>query len=161
MLGLRESQVDPSDLRRLSESARQQADTASDVRWIQEDLAHYHARSQNESFKAILDEMRSSGIDIGLEEVRTRLTGNLTYQAAEGAAAWAAKLNEWAAKLEGEKDKNGANGGGDGGAPNSEDEDFEFMLRVMKMIQREQDLRARTRALEQFRRDPEANGTKP
>ena len=161
MLGLRQSQVDPSDLRRLSDSARQQADTASDVRWIQEDLAHYHARSQNESFKAILDEMRASGIDIGLEEVRARLTGNLTYQAAEGAAEWAAKLNEWAAKLEGEKDKNGGGEGGDGGAPNAEDEDFEFMLRVMKMIQREQDLRARTRALEQFRRDPEANGTKP
>jgi hypothetical protein len=162
MLGLRQSQVDPSDLRRLSDSARQQADTASDVRWIQEDLAHYHARSQVEAFKTILEDMRSSGIDIGLEEVRNHLTGNFSYQAAEGATAWAARLNDWAAKLEGEKDKNGGGGeGGEGGAPNSEDEDFEFMLRVMKMIQREQDLRARTRALEQFRRDPEATGIKP
>ena len=33
-----------------------------------------------------------------------------------------------------------------------EDEDFEFMLRVMKMIQDEQDLRAQTRSLEQKRR---------
>ncbi len=161
MLGLKASEIDPSDIRRLSDSARQQADTASDVRWIQEDLAHYHARSQNESFKAILDEMRASGIDIGLEEVRNRLTGNHTYQAAEGAAGWAAKLNEWAATLEGGKDQDGSAGGGDGGAPNAEDEDFEFMLRVMKMIQREQDIRARTRALEQLRRSEASTGNNP
>ena len=39
------------------------------------------------------------------------------------------------------------------GAADAEDEDFEFMLRVMKMIQQEQDLRSRTRALEQMRRN--------
>jgi hypothetical protein len=43
-------------------------------------------------------------------------------------------------------------GGGADGAPDAEDEDFEFMLRVMKMIQSEQDLRAQTRVLEQLRR---------
>lgn len=161
MLGLKPSAVDPSDVRRLNENARQQATTASDVRWIQEDLAHFHARTQNASFKAILDEMRESKIDIGLEEVRGSLTSNHTYLAAEDAAAWAAKLNAWAAKLEGEKDQDGSASGGDGGTPNSEDEDFEFMLRVMKMIQQEQDLRAQTRALEQLRRDNGPTGNTP
>jgi transposase len=33
-----------------------------------------------------------------------------------------------------------------------DDEDFEFMLKVMRMIQEEQDIRYRTRALEQLRR---------
>jgi hypothetical protein len=47
---------------------------------------------------------------------------------------------------------NGGSGGGEGGAPDAENEDFEFMLRVMKMIQSEQDLRAQTRVLEQLRR---------
>ena len=77
----------------------------------------------------------------------------IPIEAAEQAKKWADKLTEWAKKLEGEKEDQDGGGGGDGGAPDSEDEDFEFMLRVMKMIQQEQDLRARTRVLEQLRRD--------
>jgi hypothetical protein len=159
-LGLSSEALDPSDVRRLGENARQQSQTASDVRWIQEDLGHYYARTKTADFKAIMDAMRDSGIDIGLEEVRGGITANHTYQAAEQARKWADKLNEWAGKLEGDKDA-GGDGGGEGGAPNSEDEDFEFMLRVMKMIQQEQDLRARTRALEQLRRDPAADSPTP
>jgi len=52
-------------------------------------------------------------------------------------------------------------GGGAGGAPDAEDEDFEFMLRVMKMIQSEQDLRAQTRVLEQLRRSTGSLPTSP
>jgi hypothetical protein len=152
MLGLKTPALDPSDLRRLNDNSRQQAETAADVRWIQEDLGHFYARTQTETFKQIMDEMRESGIDIALENIRTRLGDNHSFKAAEAARKWADQLNEWAAKLEGEKDSGGGEGGGDG-APDSEDEDFEFMLRVMKMIQQEQDLRARTRALEQLRRD--------
>jgi hypothetical protein len=156
VLGLKNSEIDPSDLRRLGDNSRQQLETASDVRWIQEDLGNYYARTKTETFKAILDEMRGSNIDIGLEEVRTSLAANHSYEAAEGAKKWADMLDSWAKKLEGEKDEQGG-GGGEGGAPNAEDEDFEFMLRVMKMIQQEQDIRSRTRALEQLRRDFETN----
>ncbi len=153
VLGLKNSELDPSDLRKLGDNSRQQMETAGDVRWIQEDLGNYYARTKTETFKAILDEMRGSNIDIGLEEVRTSLSTNYSYKAAERAKKWADMLDGWAKKLEGEKDQDG--GGGDGGAPNSEDEDFEFMLRVMKMIQQEQDIRSRTRVLEQLRRDIE------
>ncbi|MBC8126658.1 MAG: hypothetical protein H8M99_05870, partial [Gloeobacteraceae cyanobacterium ES-bin-144] len=149
MLGLKASELDPSDARRLSDNSRQQGDTASDVRWIQEDLGHYFARTQEESFKILLDEMRTSKIDMGLEDIRSGLVGNHTYEAAELANKWANRLNEWAEKLGG--DNKQAGGGGDGN-PDAEDEDFEFMLRVLKMIQTEQDLRSRTRVLEQLRR---------
>jgi hypothetical protein len=153
IVGVKSPALDPADTRRLSENGNQQMMTAADVRWIQEDLAHYHARTQDAAFKEIMEAMRESGIDIGLEEVRMLLAKNHSYTAAENARKWADKLNEWASKLEGAADSGGGGGGGDGGAPDSEDEDFEFMLRVMKMIQQEQDLRARTRALEQLRRD--------
>lgn len=151
MLGLKMLAVDPSDLRRLGENARQQGDTASDVRWIQEDLGHFYARTQSEPFQKIMNEMRESGIDIALENIRSQLAENHSYKAAEASKKWADQLNEWAGVLE--KAKEDAGGGGGGGAPDAEDEDFEFMLRVMKMIQQEQDLRARTRAIEQLRRD--------
>lgn len=160
VLGLRSTGLDPSDRRRLDQTSGEQANTASDVRWLQEDLAHYFARTNTESFKQILDEMRESQIDIGLEEVRNLLSKNHTFVATEDAKKWAEKLTAWAKKLEGEKDGAGGGTGGDGGGGQSpEDEDFEFMLRVMKLIQQEQDLRAQTRALEQLRRNTENNST--
>lgn len=152
LLGTKASEIDPKDVRRLKEAGRQQTDTAADVHWIQEDLGHYFARTEKDAFKQIFDEMRDSKIDMGLEDVRSRLRDNHSYLATEGAKQWSAKLSEWAKKLEGEMKNDQQGGGGDGGGANPEDEDFEFMLRVMKMIQQQQDLRARTRALEQFRR---------
>jgi len=101
--------------------------------------------------------MRDSKIDLGLEDVRNRLmlnhsssaTGGIPNQA--GAKEWAEKLAAWAKRLADEQNAGGGGGAGGGGA-SAEDQDFEFMLRVMKMVQQEQDLRSRTRALEQYRR---------
>ncbi len=157
ILGTKSSKLDPSDQRRLKEATSQQSNTAADVRWLQEDLGSYFARTKTDSFKQIFDEMRSSQIDIGLEKIIGMLGSNHSYVATENSKKWADKLTEWAKKLEGEKDKDGAGGGGGGGGQNPEDEDFEFMLRVMKLIQQEQDLRAQTRALEHLRRSHEAN----
>jgi hypothetical protein len=154
ILGVKSSKLDPSDQRRLREASSQQSNTASDVRWLQEDLGSYYARTKTESFKQILDEMRASQIDIGLEKISGLLGSNHSYIATEHSKRWADKLTEWAKKLEGEKEKGGGGGGG-GGGQSPEDEDFEFMLRVMKLVQQEQDLRAQTRALEQLRRSAE------
>ncbi|MEX1114842.1 MAG: hypothetical protein WEB53_06305 [Akkermansiaceae bacterium] len=159
ILGAKSAKLDPSDQRRLNEATGQQMNTASDVRWIQEDLGHYFARTKTASFKEILDEMKSSSIDIELEEIRALLAANKSYTATEGAKKWADKLTAWAKKLEGEKDKDGGGGEGGGGGQSPEDEDFEFMLRVMKLIQQEQDLRAQTRSLEQLQRGLEPNPT--
>jgi hypothetical protein len=160
ILGIKNSKLDPSDQRRLGEADLQQANTASDVRWLQEDLANFFSRTQADSFKQILDEMRSSQIDIGLEKVRSLLKTNHSYTATEDSQQWAAKLTEWAAKLESEKDKQDGGGGG-GGDQSPEDEDFEFMLRVMKLVQQEQDLRAQTRVLEQLRRNNDSTTPQP
>lgn len=153
ILGVHYNKVDPKFQRLLSDVARQQLLTASDVRWIQEDLGHYHARTGDEAFKSILEEMKESGIDLGLEEVRTKVSKNHAYTATENAKAWAEKLSEWATTLGDELGGGGNGEGGGDGSSSPEDEDFEFMLRVMKLIQQEQDLRARTRALEQLKRD--------
>ncbi len=156
ILGVKASRVDPSDERRLGETTRQQANTASDVRWIQEDLASYYSRTSTEVFKEILDEMRVSQIDSRLEGIRGLLALNHSFLAAEDAKKWADMLTGWAKKLEGDKDEQGGGGGGGGGGQSPEDEDFEFMLRVMKLVQQEMDVRAQTRALEQLRRSAAA-----
>ncbi|MEP4079704.1 hypothetical protein [Haloferula sp.] len=149
--GLHTHELDPADLGVLNDTIRQQSDTASDVRWIQEDLGHFFTRTDKQEFREILDEMIASDVDLALEDIRIRLTKNHGYLAAGQAKKWAEQLREWASKLEGaQQDQSGGGGGGGGGG--GEDEDFEFMLRVMRLIQQEQDLRARTRALETLRR---------
>ena len=158
MLGLSSKRLDPADARKIEESSKQQADTASDLRWLQEDLAHFFARTKAEPIQVLMDAMKQSDIDSGLEDVRTRLSKNHSFGAAEQAKKWGDQLTQWAAQLGGEM--NGG-GGGAGGAPDAEDEDFEFMLRVMKMIQSEQDLRAQTRVLEQMRRSTGSLPTSP
>ncbi|WP_193214149.1 hypothetical protein [Luteolibacter marinus] len=159
--GLLLGELDPSDLGKVQDTVRQQSNTTSDVRWIQEDLSHFFARTNKEAYRKILDAMMESRIDLGLEDLRRILDLNQGYLAKEDAEKWAAKLNEWAKMLEGEQQQD--NGGGQGeGAPPSADEDFEFMLRVMKLIQQEQDIRARTRSLETLRRSYEGEpATKP
>lgn len=164
ILGKPNSKVDPSDLRRLTEATRQQGLTASDVRWIQEDLGNYFGRTKDDGFKQILDAMKVSGIDIALEGIRNLLANNQSYTATEGSKKWAEQLSQWASLLSSENEKNGGGGGVGGGAPSPEDEDFEFMLRVMKLIQQEQDIRAQTRTLEQLRRtfqEPPSPSAKP
>lgn len=159
-LGVRPDDLDPADAGRLGDYIRQQSNTASDVRWIQEDLGHFLSRTDKPAYQEVLGAMMDSRIDLGLEDVRVRLQTNHVFAATEGAKMWAAKLAEWAKLLEGAQD--GAGGGGGGGSPPPQDEDFEFMLRVMRMIQQEQDIRARTRALETLRRSYEnGNGENP
>ncbi len=152
ILGLQMPDLDPADIRRIDEATGQQSTTASDVRWIQEDLASYFARTGDEEFRGIYDEMRESGINMGLEEVRSKLQENHSSIAAEKSQHWSEMLAAWAATLEGAMEDQAGGPGGDGPGPSMEDEDFEFMLRVMQMIQQQQDLRGRTRALEQFKR---------
>jgi len=164
IFGLRMSELDPADARVLTEASRQQSDTGSDIRWIQEDLSHYFARTKQEPFNVILTAMKDSQIDIALENIRSSFATNQSSTGSDKNEEWAKRLAEWAAKLEEENKKNNMGGGGGGGGERSpEDEDFEFMLRVMKMIQQEQDLRARTRALEQLKRSAEIQkeGTQP
>jgi len=155
------SELDPADAGKLQDIIRQQLNTTSDIRWIQEDLGHFYSRTNKEAYRKILDAMIESKIDLDLEELRRQLEFNQGFLAREKAEKWAAQLKEWAALLEGEQQQ-GGDGEGDGESPPQKDEDFEFMLRVMKMIQQEQDIRARTRSLETLRRSFEpADPAKP
>ena len=132
----------------------QQRRTASDVHWIHEDLGHFYARTQKEEHKKIMDEMTESNIDSHLESIRAKIASNRTFKALSAAKKWSAQLKAWADILDPPEDPSGAGGGGggEGQEPSLDDNDFEFMLKVMMMIQTEQDIRSKTRALEQLRR---------
>ena len=146
-------ELDPVDQRILGELSMQQRRTASDVHWIYEDLGHFYARTQKEEHKQLMEEMRESNVDSHLDETREKIAANRTFMAITAAKKWAALLRAWADILDPPQDPNeGGDGSGGGDDPGLDDNDFEFMLKVMKLIQTEQDIRARTRALEQLRR---------
>lgn len=162
LIGLPAKDVDPRDERLLGELVMQQRRTASDVRWIQEDLGNFYTRTEKEVHKTLLDAMVAENVNQGLERNRERLSKNLSFRSIVFSSQWAEQLREWAKLLEGEKDdEGGGGGGGEGGGGSMEDQDFEFMLRVMKLIQAEQDVRSRTRAIEQLRRSAEADPFQP
>ena len=151
---------DPVFKRMFEKLDLQQRRTATDIGWIEEDLANFYARTQKEIHKEIIDEMKSSEIDINLESLQLRLSKNQTFLSAAEAEALGKLLSAWAKKLEGDSGDGGGGGGGGGGGSPAE-KDFEFMLKVMRMVQAEQDIRARTRSLEQLMRSVELRKAGP
>lgn len=152
LAGLHYNELDPS-LKRLVQSLYlQQGQATSDVRWIQEDLTFFHARTQKPEHENILDKMQQANISETLSGIEKDIENQQSYAALRLTKESATLLRDWAKELEGAQDQAGGGGGGGGGA-NQEDEDFEFMLKVMKMIQEEQRIRAKTRSLEQTKRD--------
>ena len=151
IIGSEYNELDPVEQRAIKASYDQQRQTASDVRWIQEDLAHYYARTQKDEHKKLVDAMRASRINEALEQLSLNVSGNLSFTTISQSKQWATQLRKWANVLSGDQ-QGGGGGGGGGGGQSQEDMDFEFMLKVMRMIQKESDIRARTRALEDLRR---------
>ena len=143
--------IDPVNQRLLGELSGQQRSVTNDVRWIQEDLERFYARTQKPIHKEIYENMATSLIDEKLERLREKIQMNHTFTSRMLAKNWADRLMDWAEKLEGPKPEGGGDGG-DGGGGGGEEKDFEFMLKVMRMVQAEQDIRGRTRSLEQMLR---------
>lgn len=141
--------IDPIHERLLQELSGQQRSITNDVRWIEEDLERFYARTQKPIHKEVYELMAASLIGERLEKLREKVSKNHTFDSIKFAKMWSNTLKEWAEKLEGPKDDGGGGGGGGGGG---EEKDFEFMLKVMRMVQAEQDIRGRTRSFEQMLR---------
>lgn len=154
IMGKEFEELDPSDQRTLFALYSLQQQTGSDIRWIQEDLGHFYSRTQVAEHKELLDEMQNSTIESDMITLLSNLEKNRSYMTIDLSKTSAELLREWASKLEGasDDDDQGGGGGGGGGGENPEDEDFEFMLKVMEMVKDQDNVRSRIRSLEQKRR---------
>lgn len=144
-------QLDPVEQRSVRNSHSRQRQNAIDLHWIQEDLSSYYTRTQKPEHKELFETIRNSMIDQELENLSKHILANLSFSSITQSKYWADEIRKWVEKLEGNKNSGGGGGGG-GGGQSQQDQDFEFMLKVMRMIQKEQGIRARTRALEDVRR---------
>ncbi len=145
------NELDPVEQRALSKSYNQQRENAVDIHWIQEDLLNYYSRTQKPKHKKLHDTIRESMVDTELNMLAQRITANLSYSSINQSKFWAQEMRKWIKQLEGDKNNSGGSAG-NGGGGSQEEQDFEFMLKVMRMIQQEQNIRGRTRALEDLRR---------
>ncbi|PQJ27843.1 hypothetical protein [Rubritalea profundi] len=159
--------IDPVDQRIMLGLYVLQEQTASDIRWIQDDLGHFFSRTQQAEHKGLLDKMRDSNIDSDMAKLLRDIEQNHNITAWTDAKTAAKILRKWASALQdaAAKEDDAGGGGGGGGGGGSEDEDFEFMLKVMELIQKEQNIRANNRSLEQKRRllksSGNTNGSQP
>lgn len=145
--------LDPVEQRAIKKSNTRQRENATDLKWIQEDLSSYYSRTQKPEHKKLYEIISESMIDTELELLAKRITANLSFTSISQSKYWAQEIRKWVKQLEGDKNNAGGSGGGSGGGGTSQQEqDFEFMIKVMRMIQQEQDIRARTRSLEDLRR---------
>lgn len=147
------TQLDPQEQRSMLELYAQQKQTGDDLHWIEEDLAHFYLRTKQEEHKAVLDKVRASTIHKDMEDMLFQLEqseNNLTAVRANKAAK---QLKQWSKELADAIQKSKSQAGAGGGAQTGASaEDFEFMLRVLRLIQQETSIRGRIRSLEQKRR---------
>ncbi|MDG1358235.1 MAG: hypothetical protein P8P36_08585 [Akkermansiaceae bacterium] len=143
--------LDPVEQRSIRKSHTQQRENAIDIKWIQEDLSNYYSRTQNPEHKELYNIIQKSMADAELIELAKRISANLSFASISQSKYWAQEIRKWVKHLEGDKNNSGGGAGGGGGG-SQEEQDFEFMLKVMRMIQQEQNIRGRTRALEDLRR---------
>lgn len=78
-----------------------QLDTASDVRLIQEDLAAYFERSQQQKFKQVHDEMKTTKVVSNFKQMSSAVTRNLSGETIAQAEYWSDQLDRWAEILVG------------------------------------------------------------
>ena len=143
--------LDPSAQRQLFELYSFQEQTGLDVRWIQEDLGHFYSRTQKAEHLALFEEMQDSKVDADMELLNQLIERNHSGRSIVLAKSVAQQLRDWADQLENAQQAPSSSGGGDGKSA-SADADFEFMLKILELVQHEQNIRAKTRALEQKRR---------
>jgi hypothetical protein len=80
---------------------QKQFDTASDVRLIQEDLAAYFDRSQQQKFKQVHDEMKTAKVVSNFKQMSSAVTRNLSGETIAQAEYWSDQLDRWAEILVG------------------------------------------------------------
>ncbi|MEM6911615.1 MAG: hypothetical protein AAF555_08515 [Verrucomicrobiota bacterium] len=135
----------------MGELDESQLKNREEVRYIQEDLGHFFRRTSQEKYETLQQAMDDSEIVDGLDDVRRLLLRNNSFLSLASSREWAALLREWADTLDPNSGQNAGGGGGAGGGGMSEDmeEQFELMLRLMRLVRQQEDLRGRTRAIEE------------
>jgi len=150
VLGVISHELDPALQQVNRDNTKMQIDDSQALRWIEDDLRNYSAYAEKPSFADLAEEIKSSPVYREMREIQDLLENNQRYLAIVSSKKWADQIEQWAQSLGGQLAQ-GAGGGGSGGSGggNTQEEDAEFMFRIMEIVREQQNLRGKTRALEQ------------
>lgn len=154
-IGLGMDELDPKQQREFKQTLMEQSLLSRELFWISEDLNFYQSRSKESVFGELYKMMSVYDIPTRMDQLLKGIDNAQTARSMEQSSAHAETLLSWAQYIDDYKNKERAGGGGGGGGGAEEsmnEEDFEFMLKLMRMIQTQQDIRMRTRALEDLKR---------
>ncbi len=151
--------VDTDDLAKdiyleLIDNSKRQDNIRRSVGLIEDDLGHFARRTNEQDYAKIQDEMRESQIRSALEALKIRIADNQVGRSVPEIKRWADQLDAWADIID-PSTKEEAGGGGEGAGGGSQEPDLaqiELMAELMRMIQEEQDIRAKTRYLDDLQR---------
>ncbi len=159
IVGLTMEELDPAFRRELGVIAELQNASTEDIQWILEDLNYYKSRTESQIYGDLYNQMEAFSLREKLDAVHGNILKSITGKSIDESRAYATILRHWAQLIDDYQNEqnaqDGGYGGGEGAGENDQslsDSDFEFMLKVLRMIQQEQDIRMRTRAAEQEHR---------
>ena len=154
--GVSPRDLDPAQLQDLALMEKKQQQLGQHLRWIEEDLRNYAQRNDQTKHRELAQKIVESSILDGFFTVQEALKSNHGYVASHQAQYWAEQLRALVIFLEGIPAASSGSGQGNTGDNNQrssdQEQDTEFMLRLMDIVRTQKDLRGRTRALEQYKR---------
>lgn len=155
IVGLTTDELDPSTRREMETIATLQNASTQNIGWILEDLSYYKSRTGERIYSDLYNQMNTFSLREKLDLVHGNILNSVTARSIDESRLYASTLRHWAKLIDDYKKSRGGGGGGGGGADHGSisDAEFEFMLKIIRMIQQEQDIRMRTRAAEQERRN--------
>lgn len=154
IVGMTMDELDPSTKREMETLATLQNASTQDIGWILEDLSYYKSRTEERIYSDLYNQMNAFSLREKLDLVHGNILNAITARSIDESRLYASTLRHWAKLIDDyKKSREGGGGGSGGGDQNSiSDAEFEFMLKIIRMIQQEQDIRMRTRAAEQEHR---------
>ena len=117
------------------------------AREIKAELTAFFARTRIEKYKKVVDAMEASKMEKSLISLAKSLDANHAGASMINSKKLADNFNKWADIIGKSGDKKSGQGGGKGGGEG--EIDMEVLLAMLRMIQGEQNVRDKTRALEQ------------
>ena len=94
--GVKKSSLAEAELNLLQGLYDQQTATAEDVMLIQEDLAAYFQRTEEQQFQVVHDQMAQSQVVGSFRQLALNVTDNISGQSIAEAEYWADELDRWA-----------------------------------------------------------------
>ena len=149
VVGTLSKDLDPTLQHVNRENIQLQETDSQTLRWIEDDLRNYASYAEKPTFETLANEIRDSSVYEEMRKTQRLLGDNHRYLAVVMTQKWADNILAWAESLGSSISGQSAGGAGGGSGAATQEQNAEFMFRIMEIIREQLNLRGKTRALEQ------------